>query len=112
MLSATCGLVLVGFLGAAAGQTQRAAPASSPAEKRVWAASRAAWIYAKPRLTPNGLGYLRAGTSVRLKTGEPVRGPGCAKGWYAVEPEGYVCADQRTAFEPNRFVKSMQLAKP
>ncbi|HEU5077242.1 MAG TPA: L,D-transpeptidase [Polyangiaceae bacterium] len=111
-LSATCGAVLLGFLGAAAGETERGAPPPTAGEKRVWAASRAAWIYAKPRLTPNGLGYLRAGASVRLSTGEPVRGPGCANGWYAVEPEGYICADQRTAFEPNRFVKSMQLARP
>jgi len=104
----------MGFLGAAAGEPERAtASLEKPAaEKRLWAASRATWIYQKPRLTPNGLGYLRAGTSIRLKTGEPVRGPGCAQGWYAVEPEGYICADQRTAFEPNRFVKSMQLARP
>ncbi len=111
-LGATGGVVLLGFLGAALGQTERAAESPNSTEKRVWAASRAVWIYAKPRLTPNGLGYLRAGASARLKTGEPVRGPGCAKGWYAIEPEGYICADQRTAFAPNRFVKSMQQARP
>lgn len=113
-VSAAAGLVLLGLLGRALGETESAATASSEkrSEKRVWAASRAVWIYAKPRLTPNGLGYLRAGASVRLKTGEPVRGAGCAQGWYAVEPEGYICGDERTAFEPNRYVKSMQLARP
>lgn len=102
---------LVGFLAAAA--TESSADAPPPKlDRRLWAASRSAWIYAKPRLTPNGLGYLRAGASVRLKSAQAVRGSGCATGWYAVEPEGYICGDQRTAFEPTRFVRSMQLAEP
>ena len=85
---------------------------AQPAARRLWANSHAVWIYAKPRLTPNGVGYLRAGTSVALKSNEPIRGPGCGGGWYAVEPAGYICNDRRVLLAPNRYVSAMQLVRP
>lgn len=105
--------VVLGLVGPSAAQTsERGDATSGPRPQQIWAASRTAWIYAKPALAPNGIGYIRAGAAVALKTGKPVRGPGCAKGWYAVEPEGYICDDQRTVFTPNRYVRSMQAAQP
>ena len=104
-----CGVLA--FYGLPSASARDGAP-EAKLPTRLWANSRIAWIYEKPHRSPNGLGYLRAGTSVALKTGTPVAGTGCAGRWYEVEPAGYLCADQRTAFEPTRYVKSMQLAKP
>lgn len=68
------------------------------------------WVYAEPRLTPNGLGYFRAGAVIELRSGEGKRGAGCAGLWYAVRPMGYVCADHRTSFTPTRYTRSMAQA--
>src|SRR5690606_4175514 len=89
-LAAASGLWLAGALGLpfAAAEVSREEAA---VPQRFWANSRSAWLYPQPRLPPNGVGYSRAGASVALTTGEPVRGPGCARGWYAVEPHGYIC---------------------
>lgn len=45
------------------------------------------------------IGYLRAGGSVRRST-EPVGTDGCKDGWYAVEPEGFVCNGPNATLDP------------
>ena len=39
------------------------------------------------------------GTSIVLKSKEPVPGKGCGRGWYAVEPRGYVCSSPQTTLD-------------
>ena len=47
-------------------------------------------MYERPDLTSKKLGYLRAGAI--MKTSEqPVKGSGCAQGFYPIEPTGFVC---------------------
>ena len=61
------------------------------------------WIWGEPLRSKQRLaiGSLRIGSTVRLKSSEPVAGTGCNDKWYAVEPRGFVCADDTTtrAFE-------------
>jgi hypothetical protein len=57
------------------------------------------WIKPKPSHEGLALGNIRLGTSVRLKKTEPVPGEKCKRGWYAVEPRGYVCLNHRTTLD-------------
>ncbi|MBK8259172.1 MAG: L,D-transpeptidase [Polyangiaceae bacterium] len=56
------------------------------------------YIYGEPARKKDVLpiGAVRYGTAVVLKSTEPVPGSGCATKWYAIEPLGYVCADDTT----------------
>ena len=45
------------------------------------------------------LGYMRAGAGVRRSV-EPVGTDGCKDGWYAVEPEGFVCNGPDATLDP------------
>ncbi len=65
---------------------------------RIGSLSFRTWIWPEPNRTKDRLaiGAIRVGTSVRLKSTEPVGGSGCKHKWYAVEPHGYVCADETT----------------
>ncbi len=59
------------------------------------------WISPAP-LSKDGqvaLGNIRLGTSVALKSSEPISGSGCARGWYAIVPRGYVCLNPRTTLD-------------
>lgn len=42
------------------------------------------------------IGRIRIGTTVKLKTGEPLAGQGCFGSWFEIEPFGYVCEDETT----------------
>lgn len=83
----------------------RAAPAPTPATTdvrepaavvpnderlRIYARAFRAWIYSEPRPRSEKLGYVRGG-GVLLATSGRVGSAGCAGGWYAVEPRGFVC---------------------
>ena len=45
------------------------------------------------------MGYVRIGTSVPLRGGEPVPGDGCPRGWYEVAPRGHICLSDRTTLD-------------
>jgi hypothetical protein len=57
------------------------------------------WIMPKPSNEGLALGNVRIGTSVRLRQPAKVEGEGCGRGWYAVEPRGYVCLNDRTTLD-------------
>ena len=77
-----------------------AAPDNRP---RLGATGPFAYIYKKPEKKGLALGYIRMGTSAPLRDSKPVAGPGCPRGWYAVEPRGYACLD---------FVTTLNLQDP
>lgn len=56
------------------------------------------WIWGEPMRSKKHLaiGALRVGTTVRLKSTEPVAGSGCNEKWYAIEPRGFICTDETT----------------
>lgn len=77
----------------------------APAEPRIWAKARFAWIHSEPVPSEAWIGYLAPGTSARLKGGkiEAARinsGKAC-DAWYAIEPRGYVCAGTTATIDAN-----------
>ncbi len=49
------------------------------------------WIYKQPDATGLALGRIRFGAAVPLRSTEPVKNKSCERGWYEVEPRGWVC---------------------
>src|SRR5262249_9001275 len=59
------------------------------------------------------IGSIRFGTSIPLKSPDPVPGGNCRAKWYAVEPVGYVCADDTTTFDfDSPYWKALASAAP
>lgn len=65
--------------------------AATDARPRIASIGPHTWIYKRPEAKGLALGRVRMGESVPLKSGKPVTGPGCGRGWYEVEPRGWVC---------------------
>ena len=87
--------------------------AADDAPARVYSSSWATWIRPRPSRTGQELGYVRPGASLRLRQSERVTGPGCAGGWVAVEPRGFVCLDRHATLDAGqRWVRAMQLSLP
>jgi len=68
-----------------------------PAKPRVYIKNRFVFVRPRPDVNADWLGYLWFGAAVELR-GEPrpVGGPGCAT-FYAIEPMGFVCVDEKQA---------------
>ena len=77
----------------AAVEKPAAAPPPEDTRPRLAAIAPFAYIYRKPDGEGLALGYVRFGSSIPLKSDKPIEGKGCSRGWYAVEPRGYVCLD-------------------
>jgi hypothetical protein len=71
-------------------------PAPRDERPRIGAVGDQARIWRRPAREGLPLGYIRAGTSVLLASLKPVEGKDCARGYYRVEPRGYVCLDPRS----------------
>lgn len=72
-----------------------------------------AWIYKKPEAKGLALGYVRMGTSVPLKSTQRIEGKGCGRGFYAVEPRGYVCLNHATTLDvEDPYFKALQEIAP
>lgn len=84
---------------------------------RLYADSFLTWIYKNPERDEAPIGYIRGGDSVDLRedgttpAGVRVR-RGCGKGWYAVQPAGYVCLDHTASLHPTRYSESMRALAP
>jgi hypothetical protein len=90
-----------------------AAAAATPAPPRVWSRGHLTWIHTKPSKRSKRLGYIRVGTSVSVRDPAPRRGPGCGKGFVAIEPYGYVCLDRTSTLDfSGRYLRAMRLNAP
>lgn len=79
-----------------------AAPAGATLSEpppRLGALSSRVFVRQSPRPTSPEIGVLHVGAVVPLREPKPAGTEGCARGWYAVEPEGYVCLDASTTLE-------------
>ena len=63
---------------------------------RVYIKNRYVFVRPRPDVNADWLGFLWFGASVELRSAEPVGGPGC-KAFYAIEPNGFVCVDDKQA---------------
>lgn len=79
------------------------------AATRIYSKGYATFVYPKPSKSRTQIGYIRVGHSVRIRQGtKPQMGPGCAGGFYAVEPRGYVCLDRSATLDPSgRYTSAM-----
>jgi hypothetical protein len=73
--------------------------AAEPGRKRIGSIGDFSYIYKHPEKKGLALGYIRMGQSVALRSEKPIEGKGCGRGWYAVEPRGYVCLDPSTTLD-------------
>lgn len=67
-----------------------APPDGEPLAFQLVATARRTPIFARPDMEAEKIGYLRAGQVV-ARSGQPIKGDGCARGFYAIEPRGFVC---------------------
>ncbi len=109
-----CQALVVGLL---ADPFPRRACAEDVEPTRIYADGYLAWIYKQPERDPAPIGVLRGGQSVRLRAemdrpaSQPIKG-GCGRGWYAVEPFGYMCLDHTASLTPTRYFESMEKLLP
>jgi hypothetical protein len=98
-----------------------AAPASGAAPSgevddgspRITSIAYRTWIWPTPAADGDYLGYIRVGSRVKLRQPEPVKGQNCPKGFYAIEPMGYVCADRTVTTERvSDFITANALTNP
>lgn len=81
-------------LASAAGSAP--APAPPDTRPRIGSVKYITWIMSGPSRDARKIGYVREGTSVPVRSTEPVPGAACPGGWFGVEPYGFVCADSST----------------
>ncbi len=87
----------------------------APEDKRprMGATGLFAYVFAKPAHEGLALGYIRMGTSVPLKSTQKIEGKGCGRGWYAVEPRGYVCLKNNTTLNlEDPYYKALHEVSP
>jgi hypothetical protein len=73
------------------------------------ATARETFVHSKPSRRSSKLGYLRLGARVKRESA-PTPGDGCPGGWYAVAPEGYVCAGPTASLDDS--AGAAELAPP
>ena len=98
-----------------ASHASSAAPAAAPVDTRprIGAIGPHTWIWKKPERTGLALGKMRIGTTVVLKSPEPIDGPGCKGKWYAIEPRGHVCDDETATLDlEDPYFKALAFSAP
>src|SRR5262245_38120812 len=82
-----------------AGEARPAAQAIvAPGAPRLYSRALHTWVYQRPSKDPPRLGYMRAGASSPTAA-TPAGNASCKGGWYPVEPEGFVCLDERATLD-------------
>ncbi len=69
---------------------------------RIGALDSRVYVHSRPSSESAEIGVLHIGSSVRLRKPKAVGTNGCTKGWYAVEPSGFVCLDETTTLDVDR----------
>ncbi len=121
------GLIALGLLSNACGSkgapsasteelSDAAPPATSPAQtpdaKRVFPIVLRADIFEKADTSSRNIGYLRLGQSIAASA-KPEGGDGkCTRGFFAIAPRGYICADETVTTDPNDPVVRALGVKP
>jgi hypothetical protein len=85
-------------------------PALDP-EQSLVAIAKETFVFPEPRWGKKKLGYLRAGAIVARKA-EPASRAGCPGGWYAIEPEGYVCVGKSASLDLDHPIAKLSARRP
>jgi hypothetical protein len=84
------------------GTVERPVSASKNPPLELHAKARFVWIQARPDASSEWIGYLWTGGTVPRKSEDAFYGPGCDNPWYAIEPRGFVCSDdKRVSIDPD-----------
>lgn len=75
------------------------------------ATARRTPIFERPHVGSPRVGYLRAGQVV-TRSAQPVKGEGCARGFYAIEPRGYVCVGVEASLNLEHPARWVNLSAP
>ena len=70
----------------------------APGKPRVYSRALRTWIRERPSRESARLGYLRMGASSPTAS-EAAGNDGCAKGWYPVQPRGFVCVGKKATLD-------------
>jgi len=85
---------------AAAAKPARPSPRRrAPIEPAIAALDHKVYIREQPSGRSPEIGVIGLGSSVRVLAAKPVSMLGCERGWYAVEPTGFVCLDATTTLD-------------
>ncbi len=92
----------------------QAPPIVEESGPRIGSQAYITWIYRRASRADQPIGFVRPGTSVALREKEPVAGTDCAGGkWHAIEPHGFVCADQSTTLDlASPLYNALQALRP
>lgn len=89
------------------------APPVVDTRPRIGATGPHTWIWKNPERKGLAIGKMRVGTSVVLKSPEPLEGPGCKGKWYSIEPRGYVCDDETATLDlEDPWYKALSFSAP
>lgn len=91
--------------------TQCLPPDDSPLTFQLLATARRTPVYARPDLGAERLGYLRAGQLV-TRGAAPIKGEGCPRGFYPIEPRGYVCVGVEASLNLEHSARQVNLGQP
>jgi len=83
------------------------------AEPTLTAIARETLIYARPSFKAPKLGYLRVGAVVS-RSKQALGNEGCKRGWYRIQPEGFVCVENSAILDtegPSPFAE-LALVRP
>lgn len=86
-------------------------PEGSNLSFQLVATARRTPIFAQPDLKSAKVGYLRAGQVVE-RSAQPVEGEGCVRGFYAIEPRGYVCVGVDASLNTEHPARYVNLGAP
>jgi len=94
-------------------KTAAAVEPENDGRKRLGALGPHTWIWKKPSRDGLAIGRMRIGTSVALRSPDPVDGPDCKGKWYAIEPRGYVCDDDTATLDlDDPYYKVLEFSAP
>jgi hypothetical protein len=87
-------------------------PTAAEPPEHVFADAFVTWIYPRPEIDAQPIGYYRAGSRAKRTAAAPVRGAGCPGRFVAVEPAGYVCLGPHASLTQTRYAASLASLAP
>jgi len=84
---------------AAQAKARATPPQRAPSRPSIGALDSRVFVRASPSAKSPEIGILHVGAVVPLRRAEPAGKQGCTGGWYAVEPQGFVCLDSSTTLD-------------
>ena len=86
-------------------------PPAEPKKRLLFSMARETWVFRRPDRESRRLGYLRSGARV-MAAAEPTSRRRCSKGWYEIEPRGFVCVGNTATFDEQHPVVQLSATRP